>query len=101
MHEPITSPIEAMAGGEDAVWGLDGNVLSTSTYARGDAEAALAQATHVVSETFQTQRVDHAFLEPESTLAVPVPAAAAVAALIGLSAYELAFVRAGQLPPNS
>jgi Fe-S-cluster-containing dehydrogenase component len=36
-----------------------------------------------------------------AALAVPVPAAAAVAALIGLSAYELAFVRAGQLPPNS
>ena len=25
----------------------------------------------MVTETFQTQRIDHAFLEPESTLAVP------------------------------
>jgi aldehyde oxidoreductase len=47
--------------------------LSTSTYTRGDAEVALANATHVVRETFQTQRIDHAFLEPESTLALPVP----------------------------
>ena len=41
------------------------------TYARGDVDAALAAAAHVVRETFQTQRIDHAFLEPESTLAVP------------------------------
>ncbi|MCH7789941.1 MAG: molybdopterin-dependent oxidoreductase, partial [Acidobacteria bacterium] len=58
----------------DAVWELDGNVLSTSTYQRGDVDAALSGATHVVRETFQTQRIDHAFVEPESTLAVPVPA---------------------------
>jgi aldehyde oxidoreductase len=39
-----------------------------------DAEGALATAAHVVRQTFQTQRIDHAFVEPESTLAVPVPA---------------------------
>jgi xanthine dehydrogenase molybdenum-binding subunit len=72
---PIVNPIEAIAPGtDDAVWELDGNILSTSTYARGDAETGLATSTHVVRETFQTQRIDHAFLEPESTLAVPVPA---------------------------
>ena len=66
---PITNPIEAIRSEENAVWGLDGNILSTSTYQRGDVDAAWAECTHVVSETFQTQRVDHAFLEPESTLA--------------------------------
>ncbi len=71
---PITSPIEAMSSDEDAVWGLDGNILSTSSYQRGDVGQALAESVHLVSETFQTQRIDHAFLEPESTLAVPVPA---------------------------
>jgi CO/xanthine dehydrogenase Mo-binding subunit/aerobic-type carbon monoxide dehydrogenase small subunit (CoxS/CutS family) len=71
---PITNPIDAIAGGDNAVWELDGNVLSTSTYRRGDADTALIGAAHVVRETFQTQRIDHAFLEPESTLAVPVPA---------------------------
>lgn len=72
---PITSPVEAVAdGAPDAVWTLDGNILSTSTYARGDVEAALAEAAHTVTETFQTQRIDHAFVEPESTLAVPIPA---------------------------
>jgi len=63
----------AVATDEPAVWGLDGNVLSTSRYARGDVDAALAGSAHVVRETFRTQRVEHAFLEPESTLAVPGP----------------------------
>ena len=71
---PIVNPIESIASDEDAVLGLDGNILSTSTYRRGDVDAGLAASAHVVHETFQTQRVDHAFLEPESTLAVPVPA---------------------------
>ena len=65
---PITNPIDAIENPEPAVWGLDSNVLSTSAYARGDVDAALAASAHVVSETFQTQRVDHAFVEPESTL---------------------------------
>ena len=70
--EPFADPFRALANGaDDAVWTLPGNVLSRSTYARGDAEAALAASAHVVRETFQTQRVEHAFLEPESTLAVP------------------------------
>jgi xanthine dehydrogenase molybdenum-binding subunit len=33
----------------------------------------LAASAHVVHEVFQTQRIEHAFLEPESTLAVPQP----------------------------
>ena len=74
VHAPMTNPAAAVASSENAVWGLDGNVLSTSTYARGNVDDALATAAHVVRETFQTQRIDHAFVEPESTLAVPVPA---------------------------
>src|SRR5262249_28378681 len=35
--------------------------------------AALAASAHVTHEVFQTQRIEHAFLEPESTLAVPQP----------------------------
>ena len=72
--DPIVNPAEAIATDEPAVWTLDGNTLSTSTYTRGDAEAGLANAAHRVTETFQTQRIDHAFVEPESTLAVPVAA---------------------------
>jgi len=69
---PITDPVAAIEPGADiAVWGTDSNVLSRSAYARGDVDAALAGSAHTVHEVFQTQRVEHAFLEPESTLAVP------------------------------
>ena len=71
VHEPLTDPAAALASDEDAVWTLPGNELSRSTYARGDVGEALARSAHVARETFQTQRIDHAFLEPESTLAVP------------------------------
>ncbi len=69
---PVVDPVAALADGADiAVWGTDTNELSRSTYARGDVDSALAQSAHVAHETFQTQRIEHAFLEPESTLAVP------------------------------
>ena len=75
VHEPLTDPAAALASDEDAVWTLPGNELSRSTYARGDVDEALARSAHVARETFQTQRIDHAFLEPESTLAVPATGA--------------------------
>jgi aldehyde oxidoreductase len=72
VHTPVTDPAAAVAPDAPvAVWRTDTNVLSTSTYARGDVEAALAASAHTVHEVFQTQRIEHAFLEPESTLAVP------------------------------
>ncbi len=46
-------------------------MLSVSDYARGDVDAGLAGSAHTVHEVFQTQRIEQAFLEPESTLAVP------------------------------
>jgi len=69
--EPFLDAQAAVDSAEDAVWELDGNVLSVSTYSRGDVDAALAAAAHSVHEVFQTQRVEHAFLEPEATVAVP------------------------------
>jgi xanthine dehydrogenase molybdenum-binding subunit len=71
MLAPFTDPAAAVDSAENAVWGLDGNVLSVSKYSRGDVDAALAGSAYTVHEVFQTQRVEHAFLEPESTLAVP------------------------------
>ena len=69
--KPFVDPQVAIDSDEDAVWQLKGNVLSTSVYTRGDVTAALASSAYTVSELFQTQRIEHAFLEPESTLAVP------------------------------
>ena len=70
---PITDPIAAIDDPEVAVFGTTSNVLSVSAYQRGDTDAALAASTYTVHEVFQTQRIEHAFLEPESTLAVPQP----------------------------
>ena len=58
--EPVTSPFEYRA-----------RQLSCSTVVRGDTDAALAEAAHVVTQTYRTQFVEHAFLEPESSLATP------------------------------
>jgi aldehyde oxidoreductase len=67
----LTDPVAALESKEDAVWGLEGNRLSTSAYRRGEVEEVLAAAAFTVHEVFQTQRVEQAFLEPESTLAIP------------------------------
>ncbi len=72
VHPPVTDAVAALApDAAIAVWQTSSNVLSTTEYARGDVDAALAASAHAVHEVFQTQRIEHAFLEPESTLAVP------------------------------
>ena len=70
----VTDPITALDDQQIAVWGTDTNRLSTSSYTRGDVDAALTSSVHRITETFETQRIEHAFLEPESTLAVPTVA---------------------------
>ncbi|MEP7379748.1 MAG: selenium-dependent xanthine dehydrogenase [Chloroflexota bacterium] len=67
---PITSPDAALEAGAPLLH-PGGNLLSTSVVHRGDVPAALAGARHVESGTFTTQRIEHAFLEPEAALAVP------------------------------
>jgi aldehyde oxidoreductase len=72
VHAPVTDPVAALEpDAAVAVWQTTSNILSRSEYQRGDVDAALAASAHTVHETFQTQRIEHAFLEPESTLAVP------------------------------
>ncbi len=72
--EPLASPADAMLPGAPQLHAhAHGNVLSLSEVKRGDVDAALAGAAHVLTETFQTQFIEHAFLEPESSLAYPVP----------------------------
>jgi len=71
VHRPIVDALTAINDPEIAVAGTENNVLSRSEYVRGDVETQLASSAFVINETFQTQRIEHAFLEPESTLAVP------------------------------
>ncbi len=48
------------------------NELSRTVIQRGDADAALNASAHVVSGTWETQRIEHMFLEPESAIAAPM-----------------------------
>jgi selenium-dependent xanthine dehydrogenase len=73
---PVTDPEAAMQPGAPQLHPhATGNVLSVAGFRRGDVDAALARATHVVTQTYRTQRIEHAFLEPESSLAYPEPGA--------------------------
>ena len=68
--EPVTDPEAALESGSPQVH-ESGNQLAICSFARGDVEAALAASAHVIEETYETQRIEHAFLEPEACLAVP------------------------------
>jgi aldehyde oxidoreductase len=67
---PVTDPEKALEEDAPRV-GPQGNLLSRSVVRRGDAEAALASSAHVVQGTWQTQRIEHLYLEPEACAAVP------------------------------
>jgi len=47
----------------------DGNIMGGKRIRKGDVDVALAASDVVVSETFQTQTVDHAFLDIEAGIA--------------------------------
>ena len=67
---PLLSPQESLAATAPELH-TGGNVLSRVAFSRGDAEQAIAGAAHVVTRSYHTPFTEHAFLEPESALAVP------------------------------
>src|SRR5687768_1639709 len=76
--EPLTDVMEALKPGaplvhsKDTFAPRDSNILQpTTAFSRGDVDAALKTAAHVIEATFQTQPIDIAFLEPEACLAIP------------------------------
>src|SRR5215831_17323139 len=78
--EPITDVFRALdpdaplVHSEETFAPRPSNVLKpTTAFSRGDVDAALARAAHVIEATFDTQPIDIAFLEPESCLVVPLP----------------------------
>ncbi|MCD4748546.1 MAG: selenium-dependent xanthine dehydrogenase, partial [Thermoanaerobaculales bacterium] len=68
--DPIVSPEMALAPGAPSIHER-GNLLDVCAFSRGNIDAALGDSAHVIEETFTTQRIEHAFLEPESALAFP------------------------------
>ena len=70
---PVLDPAESIKPEAPQVNPKHANILSTTRFARGDVDAALAASAHVVTGTWATQRIEHLFLEPEAALAVPLP----------------------------
>jgi xanthine dehydrogenase molybdenum-binding subunit len=67
---PVTDPFEALEPGSPQLT-EKGNTLSITEVRLGDAEAALKDAAFVTRKRYSTQRIEHAFMEPEAALALP------------------------------
>lgn len=66
---PMTCPQESLAEGAPRLH-EKGNVLSTERLVRGDADAAIAGSRYVVTNHYSTPFTEHAFLEPETAVAL-------------------------------
>jgi selenium-dependent xanthine dehydrogenase len=69
-REPLLSAKEAMKEGAHKIH-ESGNIYRTEFIKRGDALKALENSAYTVTNTYTTPWQEHAFLEPESALAVP------------------------------
>jgi len=69
---PIVDPAESLGPDAPRLNETHANLLGHSVIRRGDADAALAASAHVVTGTWQTQRIEHLYLEPESCVAYPI-----------------------------
>ncbi len=69
--QPVTDPVEANRP-EAAHLHESGNLLKHIKVRKGDMEAGFAEADVILEHTFHTPPYDHAFLEPECSIAVPV-----------------------------
>lgn len=64
----VFSPEEALASDAPKIHD-SGNVLLERVLTRGDADRALKEADLVITNTYRTQMVEHAYLEPEAGVA--------------------------------
>jgi xanthine dehydrogenase molybdenum-binding subunit len=69
--DPVTDPRDALKDGAPEVHAGRSNHLRTCIVRRGDIDDAFAKSAHIFEETFHTQRIDQAFLEPEASVAIP------------------------------
>lgn len=72
VSEPVVCPHKALEKGAPLVHQERGtNLLSESVIKKGDVDKAFAESAHIIEDTYQTQHIEHLFLEPESCIAVP------------------------------
>jgi CO/xanthine dehydrogenase Mo-binding subunit len=66
----VLQPNEAQADGAPLLHAARrGNLLTSGFVERGDPDAAIAGATHIVSVAIETSYVEHAYIEPEAGFA--------------------------------
>jgi selenium-dependent xanthine dehydrogenase len=84
---PLLSPHAALAEDAPRIH-PKGNLLSQTIMKRGDVEKAIAEAKYVVTEHYSTPRQEHAFLEPESAVAIPTRLGELTVYTAGQSVYD-------------
>lgn len=70
--EPIIDMHKALAADSPTVHDNGSNVLSRTTTSRGDVAASRAASAYTARGVFQTQMIEHGFMEPECAIAYPV-----------------------------
>ncbi len=69
--DPIVDVFDAMKEGSPAIH-ESGNILSTSITSRGDVEDARIKSAYISKGNYQTQLIEHGFMEPECAVAYPL-----------------------------
>lgn len=69
--EPVTDMHESARPGSIEVHDGRSNVLETCSIRSGDADRELATAAWIAGGVYETQRIEHAFLETETAVAMP------------------------------
>ncbi len=68
----VTDPVQALAP-EAPVLFETGNLLKHIKVRKGDMDQGFAEADVILEHTFHTPIMEHAFIEPECSIAVPLP----------------------------
>src|SRR5258706_6255044 len=68
----ITNPVQARQDGVPQIH-ANGNLLKHIKVRKGDMDAGFAEADIILEHTFHTPTTEHAFIEPECSIAVPLP----------------------------
>ncbi len=66
--EPVTDMFAALEADSPLIH-EGSNILSRSATNRGDVDQARTESAYVAQGTFQTQRIEHAYMEPETAIA--------------------------------
>lgn len=71
VYTPLTDLLEAAKPDSPRVHPERSNVLEVCAIRFGDVEKAFAEAAYTSSDIYETQRIEHAFLETETGVALP------------------------------